>query len=105
MLDCKWRGGAPGHAPDFGSSAALQPPAAGEDGRGDDPTKRSDAYEIAHFAMKRHGDRVVGCFIDGHAEAFSPTELWGFNWSVNYDPNYGRNYLDRFRNSTAAWMY
>jgi prepilin-type N-terminal cleavage/methylation domain-containing protein/prepilin-type processing-associated H-X9-DG protein len=104
MLDSKWRGGGPGHMPDHTDSRALRPPRAGVDGRGDDPNTRDVHYEIAHFAMLRHGNRINGCFVDGSARSFSPTDLWGFPWSRHYDRNYGRQYLEAFR-SVAEWMY
>ena len=104
MGDCKWRGGGPGYQPDHtGGSAPLQAPREGNDGRGDDPGARNVNREIAHFAMKRHGDNVVSSFFDGSSRAFKPSELWEFQWSRNYLPAQGANILRS--QSGGAWLY
>jgi prepilin-type N-terminal cleavage/methylation domain-containing protein/prepilin-type processing-associated H-X9-DG protein len=105
MLDSKWRGSHPGHQPDQRNSQALMPPAAGVDGKGDDPAKRANGYDIANFAMLRHGKNVTASFADGSATAHPPAELWGFKWSRNYDQNYGISYLQAFRNRGFDWLY
>jgi prepilin-type N-terminal cleavage/methylation domain-containing protein len=106
MLDSKWRGGGPGYPPDHTRpSIAMRPPSAGEDGRGDDPSKRNESSEISNFAMARHGKAVAGCFMDGSARSFRLPELWEFYWSRNYSPGVGVQYLEAFKDSTASWMY
>jgi prepilin-type N-terminal cleavage/methylation domain-containing protein len=104
MMDSKWRGGFPGHPPD-GRIDTLQPPQPGNDGRGDDPRMRSNGNEIANFAMLRHGKTVAGCFIDGSARAYSPSELWGFRWSRNYEQAFGKQYLERFRTRGYEYLF
>lgn len=104
MLDCKWRGGGPGYSPDHtGGSAPLQAPSAGTDRRGDDPGARNVNREIAHFAMKRHGQNVAGCFFDGSSRSFGPSELWTFTWSRNYKPSYGKANLAA--QPAGKWLY
>jgi len=106
MLDSKWRGGGPGYAPDHTSpAAAMRPPAAGDDGRGDDPSMRNENSEISNFAMARHTKTVSGCFMDGSAQAFKIAKLWEYRWSQNYEPSVGVQYLNAYKNSTAAWLF
>ncbi len=103
MADCKWRGGGPGHTPDTTAANAIVPPSSGTDGRGDDPSKRDVSYDMAHFAMKRHGQSVVVSFFDGSSSAIKPYELWEKPWSRNYSINYGADYLRRHPN--GQWLY
>ena len=111
MLDSKWRGGGPGYQPDQSSPAvALRPPAAGLDGKGDDPAQATDpggspGAEIGWFTMSRHGKAVNSCFMDGSARAVKLPKLWELYWSRNYDPTTGAQYLNAYKNSTAAWIY
>lgn len=99
MLDGKWRGGGPGHAPDhLDAETALKPPA-----RGDDPGAAFSTREIAHFAMKRHDKGVNGCFFDGSVRRVRAAELWELKWSRNYDPRYGADFLRR--HPEGAWLY
>jgi prepilin-type N-terminal cleavage/methylation domain-containing protein/prepilin-type processing-associated H-X9-DG protein len=105
MLDSKWRGGYPGYLPDQRNSKSLVPPSAGVDGKGDDPDKRKNGYDIANFAMLRHGRKVTACFADGSATAQPPSELWEFKWSRNYNPAYGISYLEGYRTRGSQWLY
>jgi prepilin-type N-terminal cleavage/methylation domain-containing protein/prepilin-type processing-associated H-X9-DG protein len=111
MLDCKWRGGGPGYQPDQNSPAvAMRPPAAGLDGKGDDPAQATEpggsaGAEIGWFTMSRHGKAVNACFMDGSARVVKLPQLWELYWSRNYDPSVGVQYRDAFKNSTAAWIY
>ena len=111
MLDSKWRGGGPGYQPDQNSPAvAMRPPAAGLDGKGDDPAQATDpgggaGAEIGWFTMSRHGKTVNACLMDGSARAVKLPKLWELYWSQNYDPSVGVQYLSAYRNSTAAWMF
>jgi prepilin-type N-terminal cleavage/methylation domain-containing protein len=87
MGDCKWRGGGPGHRPDHLGSNALRPLG------GPDVWGNVD-YEIAHYAMKRHGKGIVLCFFDGSARQVSGRRLWSdLQWSRHYDGVYAANYL------------
>ena len=109
MLDCKWRGGGPGYAPDQSSPAvAMKPPDAGVDGRGDDPAQATEpggsaGAEIGWFTMGRHGKAVNGCFMDGSARTVKLPKLWDLRWSQNYDPATGVGYLTAFASQTG-WM-
>ncbi len=80
FLDSKFRGGFPGHPPDMNigghSACSLVPCGAGLDGRGDDPMTRLPYYEIAQFAMFRHGKTVAACFVDGSTITLKPYRLW-----------------------------
>jgi prepilin-type N-terminal cleavage/methylation domain-containing protein len=111
MLDCKWRGGGPGHAPDQSDYArALMPPAPGSDGRGSDPAQAVDpgggvGFEIGYFTMARHGKGVTSCFMDGSARVIKMPKLWGLTWSRNYDPATGLRHLTTTFAAGAAWMY
>jgi prepilin-type N-terminal cleavage/methylation domain-containing protein/prepilin-type processing-associated H-X9-DG protein len=111
MLDSKWRGGGPGYQPDQASPAvAMRPPAAGLDGKGDDPAQATDpggsvGAEIGWFTMSRHGKAVNACFMDGSARAVKLPKLWELYWSQNYDPSIGAQFLNAYRNTTAAWIY
>jgi prepilin-type N-terminal cleavage/methylation domain-containing protein/prepilin-type processing-associated H-X9-DG protein len=111
MLDSKWRGGGPGYQPDQISPAlAMRPPAAGLDGKGDDPAQATDpgggaGAEIGWFTMSRHSKAVNACFMDGSARAVRLPKLWELYWSRNYDPSIGAQYLNAYKNSTAAWIY
>jgi prepilin-type processing-associated H-X9-DG protein len=104
MADCKWRGGFPGHKPDQNNSKAMMPPDRGVDGRGDDPNKRENGYELANFAMLRHENKVAACFVDGSARSHKPSQLWAMPWSQNFDKDFGVQYLKGY-GSRAAWMY
>jgi len=87
MGDCKWRGGGPGHAPDHTGPNALTPPSGPDEFPGNN-------YEIAHYAMKRHGKGIALCFYDGSARAVRGRQLWSdCQWSRHYDKAYGANYL------------
>ena len=111
MLDSKWRGGGPGHQPDQTTpGVALRPPAAGLDGKGDDPRQAIDpgggaGAEIGWFTMSRHGKAVNACFTDGSARAVKLPQLWELYWSRNYNPGTGAQFLDAYRNRTAGWMF
>ncbi|MEY4385065.1 MAG: PilD-dependent protein PddA [Verrucomicrobiota bacterium] len=111
MLDSKWRGGGPGYQPDQSSPAvAMRPPAAGLDGKGDDPTQATDpgagaGAEIGWFTMSRHGKTINSCFMDGSARAVKLPKLWELYWSQNYDPGVGAQFLNAYRSTTAAWIY
>jgi prepilin-type N-terminal cleavage/methylation domain-containing protein len=111
MLDSKWRGGGPGYQPDQSSPAvALRPPAAGLDGKGDDPAQATEpggsaGAEIGWFTMSRHGKAINSCFMDGSAGTVRLPKLWEFYWSRNYDPTVGAQYLNAYKNSSAAWIY
>ena len=106
MLDCKWRGGGPGHTPDHASGRiALQAPGPGIDGKGDDPAFYGKyAAEMAHFVMKRHGDGLNACFFDGSARNLPVYELWGLKWSQNYDPGEALRILSR-RGRLPGWLF
>ena len=87
MGDSKWRGGGPGHAPDHQGPNALIPPSGPDEFPGNN-------YEMAHFAMKRHGKGIALCFYDGSARTVRGRRLWSdLQWSRNYDKAYGANYL------------
>ena len=99
MLDAKWRGGGPGHAPDhLDEETALAPPA-----RGDDPDAARATREIAHFAMKRHDKGVNACFFDGSGRRVRASQLWELQWSRHYDPIYGAGFL--LAHPEGAWLY
>jgi len=110
MLDCKWRGGGPGYQPDQNSPlVALRPPAAGLDGKGDDPAQATDpagsaGAEIGWFTMARHGKAINACFMDGSARTVKLPKLWELRWSRNYDPAVGVQYLNA-NAATASWIY
>jgi prepilin-type N-terminal cleavage/methylation domain-containing protein len=111
MLDSKWRGGGPGYQPDQSSPAvALRPPAAGLDGKGDDPAQATDpggnaGAEIGWFTMSRHGKAINSCFMDGSARVVRLPKLWELYWSRNYEPSVGAQYLNAYRNSSGGWIY
>jgi prepilin-type N-terminal cleavage/methylation domain-containing protein/prepilin-type processing-associated H-X9-DG protein len=111
MLDSKWRGGGPGYQPDHSSPAvALKPPAAGVDGKGDDPAQATEpggsaGAEMGWFTMSRHGKAINACFMDGSARTVRLPKLWELNWSRNYDPTVGAQYLNAYKTTTAAWIY
>jgi prepilin-type N-terminal cleavage/methylation domain-containing protein/prepilin-type processing-associated H-X9-DG protein len=96
MGDSKWRGGGPGYPPDHTSGNALVPLASGDAWSG-------AGYEIAHFAMKRHGRGVNLCYFDGSARNVRANQLWEQKWSRNYDMIYGANYLRNQPN--GKWTY
>lgn len=99
MLDAKWRGGGPGHAPDhLDAETALAPPA-----QGDDPDAAHATREIAHFAMKRHSKGVNACFFDGSVRRVRASALWELQWSQHYDPAYGADFLRA--HPEGAWLY
>jgi prepilin-type N-terminal cleavage/methylation domain-containing protein len=97
MGDCAWRSAAPGHAPDHSGANALRAPSGPDLGLSGD-------YEIAQFAMKRHGNGIGLVMFDGSAHRIRAVELWGtLNWSQNYDRAYGYNF---FRSqSQGQWLY
>jgi prepilin-type N-terminal cleavage/methylation domain-containing protein len=87
MGDCKWRGGGPGHSPDHTGGNAMTPPSGPDVFPG-------NAYEMAHYAMKRHGKGISMCMFDGSAQRVRARQLWGaLQWSRNYDRTYGASYL------------
>ncbi len=87
MGDCKWRGGGPGHVPDHTGANAMTPPL-------DPDVFPGKKYEMAHYAMKRHGKGIALCLYDGSARAVRARQLWSdFQWSRHYDRVYGANYL------------
>jgi len=96
MADSKWRGGGPGHYPDHGGTDALKSPAYPDE-------KLGGSYEIAHFAMKRHGKGISVGMFDGSVQRIKAYELWGLPWSRNFNPAYGISYL---RSQPAgSWLY
>jgi len=97
MGDCKWRGGGPGHTPDHQNfPTSLTPPSAPDLFPG-------NAYEIAHFAMKRHGRGVNMSFYDGSSRNVRGSDLWELQWSRNYNRAYGASFL---RSQAAGkWLY
>ncbi|HNQ87594.1 MAG TPA: type II secretion system protein [Verrucomicrobiota bacterium] len=97
MGDCTWRHAAPGHPPDQTESTALTPPS-GPD------LKLAGTYEIAQFAMKRHGKGISLLRCDGSAGNVKAVTLWGsFQWSVNYDQGLGQRYFDN--SPQGRWLY
>jgi prepilin-type N-terminal cleavage/methylation domain-containing protein/prepilin-type processing-associated H-X9-DG protein len=96
MVDSKWRGGGPGHTPDHTGSTGLTPPSHGDE-------VLSAGYEIAHFAMKRHGKGISVGMFDGSVQRVKANELWGLQWSRNYDRIYGLNYLKT--QPQGKWLY
>jgi len=96
MADSKWRGGAPGHLPDHTGPNALTAPSHGDE-------VLAGSYEIAHFAMKRHGRGISLLMFDGSSQSVRAPNLWGLRWSRNYDPAYATFML---RNQAQAkWLY
>jgi prepilin-type N-terminal cleavage/methylation domain-containing protein len=97
MGDCAWRSAAPGHSPDHTGPNALRPPSAPDLGLAGD-------WEIAQFAMKRHGKGISLGMLDGSAHRVKAVDLWGtLDWSQNYDRAYGYNF---FRSqSQGQWLY
>jgi prepilin-type N-terminal cleavage/methylation domain-containing protein/prepilin-type processing-associated H-X9-DG protein len=96
MADSKWRGGGPGHFPDHSGTTALTPPSHGDEAL-------SGGYEIAHFAMKRHGQGINMAMFDGSARQVKGSDLWGLQWSRNFNPAFGINYLKGQKQ--GAWLY
>lgn len=96
MADSKWRGGGPGHYPDHTGTTALTPPS-----RGDEVMEGK--YEIAHFAMKRHGKGIDVLMFDGSVQKVRGYQLWGLQWSRNFSPAYGLSYLRG--QPQGAWLY
>ena len=87
MADCKWRGGGPGHAPDHTGGNAMIPPSGPDVFPG-------NAYEMAHYAMKRHGKGIKACMFDWSAQQVRGRQLWGgLQWSRNFDRVYGASFL------------
>ncbi len=96
MGDCQWRAAAPGHAPDHTGPNALRAPS------GPNQQLTGD-YEIAQFAMKRHGKGIGLVMFDGSAQRVKAIELWGaFQWSQNYDRVYGANFFNS--QVQGAWL-
>ena len=97
MGDCKWRGGGPGHSPDHTGGNAMVPPS-GQD------VFPGNAYEMAHYAMKRHGKGIQMVLFDGSARQVRGRQLWGgLQWSRNYDRTYGVNFLKS--QAQGRWLY
>jgi len=97
MGDCTWRSAAPGHAPDHSGVNALRAPSGPDLGLAGD-------YEIAQFAMKRHGKGISLGLFDGSSHQVKAVDLWGnFDWSQNYDRAYAYNF---FRSQAQGrWLY
>jgi prepilin-type N-terminal cleavage/methylation domain-containing protein/prepilin-type processing-associated H-X9-DG protein len=96
MGDCTWRSAAPGHSPDHTGANALRAPSGPDLGLSGD-------YEIAQFAMKRHGKGINFGMCDGSARSVRAITLWGdFDWSQNYDRTYGAAFLAS--QTQANWL-
>ena len=97
MGDCTWRSAAPGHSPDHTGGNALRAPSGPDQGL-------AGEYEIAQFAMKRHGKGISLGMLDGSAQKVKAVRLWGdFDWSQHYDRIYGVMFLKN--QSQAGWLY
>jgi prepilin-type N-terminal cleavage/methylation domain-containing protein/prepilin-type processing-associated H-X9-DG protein len=96
MADSKWRGGGPGYQPDHTGANALKPPTTAD-------TWHGVGWEMAHFAMKRHGKGVNLTFFDGSSRHVRAHRIYEMHWSQNFDPIYGANFLRSQAN--GRWLY
>jgi len=96
MMDTKWRGAGPGHAPDLNDiNRGLGAPVTSEADSGTE-------QEFEHVAMTRHSKGVNHGFFDGSASYVRVSKLYDEYWSKNYDPN--SSFVNSKRNSMPAWM-
>jgi prepilin-type N-terminal cleavage/methylation domain-containing protein len=97
MGDCTWRSASPGHAPDHTGANALRAPSGPDLGL-------TGEYEIAQFAMKRHGKGIGLGMCDGSAHPIKAVDLWGkFDWSQNYDRTYAAAFFAS--QPQGRWLY
>jgi prepilin-type N-terminal cleavage/methylation domain-containing protein/prepilin-type processing-associated H-X9-DG protein len=83
MGDCMWRGGGPmTTVNNKGALPASSPPG----GR-----FRGSNYDMANFAMWRHGKGMNMVFFDGHARRVKPKQLWSLRWHQSFDINFANS--------------
>ena len=100
MMDCKWRGAAPGYADD--TDASIQQRSMQAPSNSDEDNTASAGWEFHHVAMTRHSKGVNHCFFDGSARYIKASQLYDLRWSKNYDPD--SSTVIGFKNAMPAWM-
>ena len=79
MADCMWRGGGPMRSVGNKDAPPLASPVGG--------CFRGSGYDMANFAMWRHGKGINMVFFDGHVRRVRPKQLWTLKWHRNYNVN------------------
>jgi prepilin-type N-terminal cleavage/methylation domain-containing protein/prepilin-type processing-associated H-X9-DG protein len=95
MGDCMWRGGGPHLTLGNKGTRPLAIPIGG--------TFRGSGYDMANFAMWRHGKGINLVFFDGHARRVRPKQLWSLRWHQTFDVNFVGTQGPSYWNP-ATWM-
>lgn len=84
MGDSSWRGGGPHYA----NRIAFSPPP--KPGEYSNPGN-FEAYEMQHFTVPRHSERIQFVFFDGSVSPVRYRELWSLKWHREWDQQYAAN--------------
>ena len=96
MGDCMWRGGGPHLTIGNKGAKPLAAPIGG--------AFRGSGYDMANFAMWRHGKGLNMAFFDGHARRVRPKQLWlQMRWHRTFDGNIVKSQEPGYW-ASVSWM-